>query len=563
MFIGMGIRIGGNKAVLSDIAKAIAFLKSQGENAHVWLPGIGALNGIQAGNYLDSAGTTLAAIDGPGGRVNDGMGVLGVELVTNGDFSSPVGWTLPSSATISGGSLNFNSSTPEFATLPLMFVAGKTYVIEFDYTHISGGGFRGPYDGGAGNIISVTATGHYKKIMYSTSGNVLMYVGYGGTSTGSFDNISVREISGIHLTQATTASKPVLRRGLLNQALQSNAPTTSPWVFSPAANGCTKDQVGRDGSANSAWRITALTSSSAIYSFTTVVPGVYTFAFWAKSNGGTQNYIGLWDRYGVGSVSSSRDFTEELSTTEFRLITITHTVAAGGTTLYYYITRDKPAGSVDVIIQDVGLFQGTLTAADIIKQGGIPVTTTAPASNPNAGSYSWAFDGSNDSLQLSAVPFQMSDDHCVIAASENQKITGAPYIFGVKGDSYLCSGAIAYASGKPMAFWYDGTTTAAVVHGSVVTAPCVITASKVGANKTLRVNSVKSGATNTSVMASVATGSAYIGSSSGASAGTVENATYAFTGNLGPVIAIKGNVSDANLLLLEKLVANLSGVTLP
>jgi len=84
----------GKVGAKTAIQRAIAVLRKFGTDAHVYLPGIGMLNGLQASNYLDSAGTTLAAVDGPVGRVNDAAGVLGVELVTNGtNLVNTTGWT--------------------------------------------------------------------------------------------------------------------------------------------------------------------------------------------------------------------------------------------------------------------------------------------------------------------------------------------------------------------------------------------------------------------------------------------------------------------------------------
>jgi len=54
----------------------IAILRKYGTDAHLYLPGIGVINGFTAGNYLDSAGTTLATVDNPVGLVLDGNGTI-------------------------------------------------------------------------------------------------------------------------------------------------------------------------------------------------------------------------------------------------------------------------------------------------------------------------------------------------------------------------------------------------------------------------------------------------------------------------------------------------------
>ena len=73
-----GVRLSkmGSASKLGLIAKAIGILRSYGPNAHIYLPGVGTLNGITAGNYLDSAGTTAASVDNPVGLVVDSFGSI-------------------------------------------------------------------------------------------------------------------------------------------------------------------------------------------------------------------------------------------------------------------------------------------------------------------------------------------------------------------------------------------------------------------------------------------------------------------------------------------------------
>jgi hypothetical protein len=97
-----------------------------------------------------------------------------------------------------------------------------------------------------------------------------------------------------------------------------------------------------------AFRVTNTSAANVLsYNITGNFSGTYTFSFYAKSNGGTQNYIGIWDRFGAGSVTVARDFTSELSTTEWRRVSISITVGAGSTSLYVYLTRDRVAATVD------------------------------------------------------------------------------------------------------------------------------------------------------------------------------------------------------------------------
>lgn len=59
-----------------------SILQKYGTDAHVYLPGIGVINGLTAGNYLDSAGTTAATVDNPVGLVVDSGGINAIQATT-------------------------------------------------------------------------------------------------------------------------------------------------------------------------------------------------------------------------------------------------------------------------------------------------------------------------------------------------------------------------------------------------------------------------------------------------------------------------------------------------
>ena len=63
-------------------AQVAAIFRKYGTDAHVYLPGIGVINGLTAGNYLDSAGTTAATVDNPVGLVVDSGGINAIQATT-------------------------------------------------------------------------------------------------------------------------------------------------------------------------------------------------------------------------------------------------------------------------------------------------------------------------------------------------------------------------------------------------------------------------------------------------------------------------------------------------
>ena len=87
---GMGIgRLGLVAASQpSLVAQALAILAKYGSAANLYLPGVGAISGITAGNWLDSAGTTAAAVDGQVGRVDNARG--GANLTQSTAANRPI-----------------------------------------------------------------------------------------------------------------------------------------------------------------------------------------------------------------------------------------------------------------------------------------------------------------------------------------------------------------------------------------------------------------------------------------------------------------------------------------
>ena len=70
------------------VQQALAILARYGSAANLYLPGVGAINGIAAGNGLDSAGTTAATVDNPVGRADNARG--GAHLTQATTANKPV-----------------------------------------------------------------------------------------------------------------------------------------------------------------------------------------------------------------------------------------------------------------------------------------------------------------------------------------------------------------------------------------------------------------------------------------------------------------------------------------
>lgn len=161
--------------------------------------------------FQESTGVTAAAVNSPVGLGLDkklGL-VLGSELVTLGDFSASTGWSAAAGVTIGAGVATFaavDSSSALYRSVSVS--AGKTYQLEFDLVVSSGSVEPSIFGDTAGPGSSSSGHKVYRMTATAPNGNV----GFRANAfTGSIDNISVREIPGIHLLQATAAARSTLK----------------------------------------------------------------------------------------------------------------------------------------------------------------------------------------------------------------------------------------------------------------------------------------------------------------------------------------------------------------
>lgn len=247
----------------------------------------------------------------------------------------------------------------------------------------------------------------------------------------------------------------------------------------------------------------------------------------------------------------SGTITPQLGTSQQTTITAPGTysyvitpTAGGG---YFYL--DAPAATT-----------ATVTSVSIKQVPGIHASQATTANKPilrqSAGKYSWQFDGVNDSLSLSAPLFQMSDDHAVIAGINGTSANKYIFTHSNTGTATQVCSIRVDASGFPGAVWIDDATENALPTGSVscVGVTTVIAAVKNGNAKKLFVNGVQSGTTDNTVLGA--------GTTNNYSIGSLNNTSGNFQGSIYPVIAIKGTVTDADLLTLERFVGQLSGVSI-
>lgn len=263
--------------------------------------------------YQNAAGTIpVTSFGQPVGLMLDksrGL-VLGSEKITNGDFSSGTtgwsGWNTNAQISVSGGQMTVTQpvggnqvgvgNTTAFAT-----VVGRTYAVSLDFVSSVGavqiriGDFNGSNNAGT-FLFSESAgrkTGYF--VANSTIAHVNVATASAAGSTITFDNISVKELPGLHATQSTDASRPLYgivpvsgRRNLLTQtenfssADWSKTGTAVPTVTNNYA-------AAPDGTVTAALLQFGASTDSRLQQTVTVASGANVVTgWWLKATSGTR-----------------------------------------------------------------------------------------------------------------------------------------------------------------------------------------------------------------------------------------------------------------------------------
>ncbi len=475
----------GSAGTRTLIQRAIASLRARGTDAHLWLPGVGTLSGLQTGNYLESTGNTLATVDNPCGLVLDALGTVGAELVTNGGFDTDSGWTKETAVSIASGGLVF-TATANGASGYQSFApkANTLYKVVMEVESISSGGLYPQFFAGAASTAVTTVgthTAYIKTPADVSNGN--FGITANGTTTAKLSSISVREVTGIHLTQATTANKPIVQRGLWNLLTYSSDFSNAAWP--KWSTTVVAGQADHNGGATAYKLVESMdgapvahllnragaTASTPQTLFALVKPAGRTQA--ALQLGASASYFDISagsvvSGNGTIAASSNGYYGIALSLTPSNTNSLLY-IASSGSVSY---TGDGASG---ILVDGLCIVNGTLTAAQILAAGGIPVTTTAAASNPDAGKYSWAFDSTD--LLSATIPAGWETATVIDAAPTGavasvQNVVGTHSIRGamVTGVNLVTNGDFSSATGwVPGAGWSIGSGVITASNTSITT----------------------------------------------------------------------------------------------
>lgn len=330
----------------------------------------------------------------------------GIEFVANGGFSSPVGWGISDDAgaltTISGGvaALASTSGTARLAQ-SVAFAVGKTYEVSWTQTGAGSAVYSGPSE----SLGSYTA-GNNRRIFTATlNSNQIGFRNFTAGTSFIIDDVRVRDITGYHASQATTANKPTARRGIVNRVLWSHDYTNASWV--------------KTGLTVSGAAVTPTVANvehyldSAALVFT--AGRDYTKAVVAKANG--YRYVRLAFPSSAFPASGRAAWfdlqTGQLGTVQggvlatiapvadgAYLCAIAATATATSTAKDFVSVANTDGGTLSfagdstsgLILRGIGGYDGAYTAAEILTCGGITTTTTAPASSASGVVRQWGPD---------------------------------------------------------------------------------------------------------------------------------------------------------------------------
>ena len=211
----------------SLVAQALAILAKYGAAANLYLPGVGAINGITAGNWLDSVGTTAATVDNPVGLVVNARG--GANLTQSTAANQPIlrlsggvySWQFDGSddgftSTLTPGNAGFFCLGARFidsGTVRTLVGAGAGRLLE------PGAWLNRSIDGnlsliggkGVGREVVVTAcptgTTFVASCGWTTSS---MFVGVNGTETSVAKSVNCTSTNTVNVGVLTGTTNPML-----------------------------------------------------------------------------------------------------------------------------------------------------------------------------------------------------------------------------------------------------------------------------------------------------------------------------------------------------------------
>ena len=141
--------------------------------------------------------------------------VIGEELVINGGFDTDSDWSLGTGWSIANGNAVATSAPSGSQLYQTSLIIGKTYQATFTITDITLGAFRFLFGDGVNTSGNYTSAGTYT-VSFTAAGNNRLGIRTVGTTSGSVDNVSVKEVidADLDFTRGSSATR-VNEKGLI------------------------------------------------------------------------------------------------------------------------------------------------------------------------------------------------------------------------------------------------------------------------------------------------------------------------------------------------------------
>lgn len=466
-----------------------------------------------AGNYKDSTGNTLAAVDQQVGLVIDASQDAGPELMSNGDFAAGLtAWTVHAAggtadatggvATVTSGGTNGRIEQAKTLTANKTYIA-TAYVTLGTAPNMQLECIRGAAGSYAslGKFVSTTPGRQLARFVFVATGADVIVQAKSANGAGTFaiEKVSLRELPGIHASQSTSGYQPYVRAVPKTVGQERTIYAHPTWAA--AGGSYTKSAPAWGGVGGSGL----------------AVGKTYRMSFTVSA---------------VTAGSSLGVYRRNAANSDNELVATINVVVGGSYSVAVPVVTD--AATYDIWV-DNNTFAGTLTNFSV--------------SEVLEWTYAWQFDATDDRLVASAVPFQPADDYFSVFGVVRNSDAVLRRIWEVQNVG-IGGGMGVWLTNNTATFYASGATAVTV---GVADGPVVITAKKLGNARSIQADNFAA-TTNTVPVTDHTSLTCVIGNTI---AGDRPYSGPIYAGILG-----KGAISDAEVQTLKRFVARFQGRSL-
>ena len=287
--------------------------------------------------------------------------IVGGEEITNGDFATDTDWNKGTGITIGSGVALFTSvsSGLQLSQSSTSAVSGKTYKISYEIKTRTEGAFSASI-GGALSLNQNSALGVYTEYLTATGAGIF-YIRSRGTTSGSIDNVSVKEVTRDNVPRIdyTGGGCPHILAEPQRTNLVTYSEDFSQYNLSGFVAPIESGYLAPDGT-NSAYKVTGVIGSSSIY-LPSVSSMTATKSIYARTVSGTGT-TRLLSYYG----NTNNTFT---LTEEWQRFELTGSIVTGGTNFYAVDFRSLTTTLSELIIWGGQAEEGSYATSYIPTSG--------------------------------------------------------------------------------------------------------------------------------------------------------------------------------------------------